>query len=166
VLWQSRLRQRDLPDSDNHYDGDSHHHYDGDSHHHYDGDSHYYYDGDSHYHYDGDSHYHYDGDSHYHYDAYVPTEWQLLHRRHWVLRGVPEWNMLHLGGRLLHRQHWVLHLLRCRRATLRERKMLQDERDLPQRQWLLCRFHLRQQWVRQLIASHKASPAAAAVTVL
>ena len=40
MLWQSRLRQRNLPDSHYHYDGDSHYHYDGDSHYHYDGDSH------------------------------------------------------------------------------------------------------------------------------
>ena len=36
MLWQSRLRQRNLPDSHYHYDGDSHYHYDGDSHYHYD----------------------------------------------------------------------------------------------------------------------------------
>jgi len=58
VLWQSRLRQRNLPDTHYHYDGDSDYHYDG----------------DSHYHYDGDSHYHYDGDSHNLDDDYVPTE--------------------------------------------------------------------------------------------
>jgi hypothetical protein len=34
VLWQSRLPQRNLPDSHYHYDGDSHYHYDGDSQYH------------------------------------------------------------------------------------------------------------------------------------
>ena len=34
MLWQSRLPQRNLPDSDNLYDGDSHYQYDGDSHYH------------------------------------------------------------------------------------------------------------------------------------
>jgi hypothetical protein len=32
VLWQSRLPQRNLPDTHYHYDGDSDYHYDGDSH--------------------------------------------------------------------------------------------------------------------------------------
>jgi hypothetical protein len=61
VLWQSRLPQRNLPDSDNLYDGDTHNLY------------------------DGDTHYHYDGDSQYHdFDA-VPTERRLLHYQRSVL---------------------------------------------------------------------------------
>jgi hypothetical protein len=75
VLWQSRLRQRNLPDAD-------HYHYDGDSHNLDDGDTH-----NLDEHFDDDSHDHHDAGSHNHDydDVYVPTDWQLLHRRQSVL---------------------------------------------------------------------------------